>query len=545
MVGLTGRPARGTCRHYDGRVAESQEIGTMPGPNERGGESESPQVRTTDGGYGTDPPQAHDRPAKGSVDDLRQRQNGLPHGHPSSRFNDDGRLKPPLVPLKNLELPDDERETNGAGRDQAKLDRRQASDSRANGAGEHEPSALTAQARLPDARPPQARPPEARPPEARPPEARPPEARPPEARPPEARWSEAWQPEARWSEAWQPEARQPEDSQPEAREQQGSAGQQDARDEPAAENRWATPERESAAQAPELTEYREVIADGQLPREADAISGYGHDAEADADADAAADAGVDRGAGTDSGPTTQHQESLVDDPAPSSVEQRQPRSAEDLTPEQVRIAVRALGRCRLAEGRSVFGSYGERGLTPAMRRIEDELEHGGLVSKTEKYALKSLDRFQEKLAKRIARFPGADAADLAEGIHDGIRYTFVFEADHYVDGIDETRSKIEEEGYELIEMRPSWHTDEYKGTNSRWRDSSNGVLFEVQWHTPASWEAKQKTHEAYEKIENTETSLEEKERLRAYQREVCATVPVPPGALEMRGYKKEARYPRG
>ena len=37
-----------------------------------------------------------------------------------------------------------------------------------------------------------------------------------------------------------------------------------------------------------------------------------------------------------------------------------------------------------------------------MRRIEDQLEHGELVPETEKYALKSLDRFQEKLAAMIA-----------------------------------------------------------------------------------------------------------------------------------------------
>jgi len=98
----------------------------------------------------------------------------------------------------------------------------------------------------------------------------------------------------------------------------------------------------------------------------------------------------------------------------------------------------------------VFGSYGDSGLTPAMRRIEDQLEHGELVPETEKYALKSLDRFQEKLAKLIARFPGDDATDLAARIHDGIRYTFLFETDRYVDGITETRSRLAADGTSLL-----------------------------------------------------------------------------------------------
>ena len=41
----------------------------------------------------------------------------------------------------------------------------------------------------------------------------------------------------------------------------------------------------------------------------------------------------------------------------------------------------------------------EHGLTPAMRRIEAELDHGELVAETEEFALKSADRFKEKLAE--------------------------------------------------------------------------------------------------------------------------------------------------
>ncbi len=91
----------------------------------------------------------------------------------------------------------------------------------------------------------------------------------------------------------------------------------------------------------------------------------------------------------------------------------------------------------------MFGSYGDTGLTPAMRRIEDQLEHGELVPETEKYALKSLDRFQEKLAKMIARYP------VMMHRRPGRReFMMVFDtpssstADHYVDGIAETRSRL-------------------------------------------------------------------------------------------------------
>jgi hypothetical protein len=64
-------------------------------------------------------------------------------------------------------------------------------------------------------------------------------------------------------------------------------------------------------------------------------------------------------------------------------------------------------------------------------------------------------------------------------------------------------------------------------------------MFEVQFHTQESWEAKQKTHAAYEKIEAPGTPVEEVERLRAYQRQVSAEVRVPLGALEIKPYRKE------
>jgi hypothetical protein len=497
----------------------------MPAPEEQG--YELPHVRMSDGdAAGIDPPMARDRPAAGSAEDLAQRQNRLLPGHPSSRFEDDGTPRPPLVPLKNLELPEpgEDREHNGAGREQAARNGWPGSGAEngqaergawADPPGKQAAGAPESVVTKPDV------------------------------------WASVDR-EIGASESVDPQqqAREPADQ-----EQESTGWDEPATDEVKPDDQRDSQQHESPAQREELAGAEERTED-QPGRDADAEAADTEDADtADAgtaDADTA-DAGTTAADTADAGTTApdtaaadpadaQHgtldDEPIADHPAPAGTTEA--KRAEALTPEQVRIAVRAHGRCRLAEGRSVFGTYGESGLTPAMRRIEDELDHGTLVPDTEKYALKSLDRFQEKLAKQIARFPGADATDLADEIHDGVRYTFIFDADTYVDGIVDTRAKIEAEGYSLIEMKPSWHSDEYKGVNSRWRDNSSGSLFEVQLHTPASWEAKQKTHDAYEKIDRIGIPLEEVERLRAYQRAVCASVPVPPGSLEMRGYKKES-----
>jgi hypothetical protein len=211
----------------------------------------------------------------------------------------------------------------------------------------------------------------------------------------------------------------------------------------------------------------------------------------------------------------------------------------ELGPEANRVADEGLAVRQAAEGRDAEGNYGAGGLTPGMRRIEAELEHGTLVPDTEKFALKSPDRFKEKLAKMISLEPDVAPGDHAARIHDGIRYTFVFDDDQYYSaGVRSIENRLTGSGYNLVERKPSWLGEEYKGINSQWRDSATGQLFEVQFHTAASWDAKQQTHDSYEKIQNPATTPEERTRLRAYQREVVALVPIPPGALEFAPYKE-------
>jgi hypothetical protein len=213
----------------------------------------------------------------------------------------------------------------------------------------------------------------------------------------------------------------------------------------------------------------------------------------------------------------------------------------ELGPEASRAADEGLAARRAAEGRDAEGNYGEGGLTPAMRRIEAELERGTLAPDTEKLALKSPDRFKEKLAKMISLEPDVAPDDHAAKIHDGIRYTFIFEDQIYSAGVRDTEDRLVGNGYKLVWRKPSWSGEEYKGINSQWSDADSGQLFEVQFHTPASWDSKQRTHDTYEKIQSPTTTPEERTRLRDYQRVVATSVPIPPGALEFAPYKEEGR----
>ena len=67
----------------------------------------------------------------------------------------------------------------------------------------------------------------------------------------------------------------------------------------------------------------------------------------------------------------------------------------------------------------------------------------------------------------------------------------------------------------------------YKGINTRWV-TQEGQRFEVQFHTPESFHAKQNvTHRAYERLRNLLTSDAERGELESFQREVSSRIELP------------------
>jgi hypothetical protein len=211
----------------------------------------------------------------------------------------------------------------------------------------------------------------------------------------------------------------------------------------------------------------------------------------------------------------------------------------ELDPEANRIADEALETRRTAEGRDGEGNYAETGITPAMRQVEAELEHGTLVPDTERFALKSPDRFKEKLAKLIMDEPDKPPEQHCSEIHDGIRYTFILDFEVYSSAVLRARDQLKEAGYELMVLKNTWSSPEYKGINTRWLDPGRDVLFEVQFHTAESWAGKQQTHDVYEKVNDRMTPTAERERLRGYQREIADRLQAPDGCDGIDDYRRE------
>ena len=215
--------------------------------------------------------------------------------------------------------------------------------------------------------------------------------------------------------------------------------------------------------------------------------------------------------------------------------------ASSLTHDQGKLVAGLLAACRAAEGRNMFGDYDESGLTPVMRRIGAEFARGGLAPGSEADALKSPERLAAKLARLIARHPGRSAEELTAGIGDGIRYAFTFDADFYTEGTWLVHRRLKEQGFELEARRNRWDSPEYKGVWTRWRDPSHRLVFEVQFHTSASWEVVRRTHRAYVQITDPATPATERARLRSRQVAAAAAAKAPPRCTEISDFGREAR----
>jgi hypothetical protein len=94
----------------------------------------------------------------------------------------------------------------------------------------------------------------------------------------------------------------------------------------------------------------------------------------------------------------------------------------------------------------------------------------------------------------------------------------------------------------MIYSKNHWRDDpEYKGINTRWV-TPDGQRFEVQFHTPESYHAKQEvTHASYERLRSPLTQDAERAELRSFQREVCRWIDVPEGATTIPDHQRKGQ----
>ena len=139
---------------------------------------------------------------------------------------------------------------------------------------------------------------------------------------------------------------------------------------------------------------------------------------------------------------------------------------------------------------------------------------------------------EESLARKIL----SDAHDMevspeeaAALIGDVLRYTLCIDEDQYVPTVDKTMKTFEGKHISVLKFKNRWGGEGYKGINTNLK-TEDGFIFELQLHTPASFEAKEAEHANYEIVRSETATEEEKRAAEEYSKQIYAQVPIPEGA---------------
>jgi hypothetical protein len=170
-------------------------------------------------------------------------------------------------------------------------------------------------------------------------------------------------------------------------------------------------------------------------------------------------------------------------------------------------------------------------ITPALRAIESQDPDRHLVGFEN--SLKGRDRIKEKVWDNVKAFT-ISLDEALSNVSDTIRYTFQYDEVRYTRGVRSDIMLLVDQGFRLDALKNSWSSDQYKGINSQWTEPDTGQQFEVQFHTRISFEAKQLTHGAYERL-RAEPKPDKFEQmvLEAFQSKVTSEVPIPLGAADI------------
>jgi hypothetical protein len=173
-------------------------------------------------------------------------------------------------------------------------------------------------------------------------------------------------------------------------------------------------------------------------------------------------------------------------------------------------------------------------ISPALHAIESQDSDRRLIGLED--CLKGRDRIKEKVFDKMKEFVEFSPEEATANVSDAIRYTFQYRETHYTQGVWADIGRLKEQGFELHKLWNAWSDEKYKGINSQWIEQGTGQRFEVQFHTRISFEAKQLTHDAYERLRTHQADKFEQMVLEAFERKVTAEIPVPRGAADIPDY---------
>lgn len=162
--------------------------------------------------------------------------------------------------------------------------------------------------------------------------------------------------------------------------------------------------------------------------------------------------------------------------------------------------------------------------------IQNVVKSAGGSMEGLEYRIKTKDSFIRKVETdyNLAKLDndGITPLMIVNKINDAIRYTAVANGNAFYTMYDKTIKQLINDGYSLVKVKNTWNEDmnPYKGVNVILKSPSR-QSFELQFHTPESFDMKQnKIHALYEEYRLESTSLKKKRELTKIMRELSKTL---------------------
>lgn len=177
-------------------------------------------------------------------------------------------------------------------------------------------------------------------------------------------------------------------------------------------------------------------------------------------------------------------------------------------------------------------AHAESGISSQINGVVDRVD-GAQMRGYPEFVLKSEESFKRKLSTELLARPDLTVHEALSGMKDSVRYTAEIPSSNYVHGVETAVRDLQARGFENVTFKPTWDSPGgYKGLNSTWRDPVSGQTFELQFHTPDSFNAKMQAHELYEAQRVPGVPESEIARLKDEQAEIFRQVERPHGAVD-------------
>jgi hypothetical protein len=203
----------------------------------------------------------------------------------------------------------------------------------------------------------------------------------------------------------------------------------------------------------------------------------------------------------------------------------------------------ATKNAEIDRGYARIREVGENVIVPGVLRVADQDPSRTLAGFD--HRIKGEDRLKEKVADLLEPPSDLTPAQALSVIVDVVRFTYTYHESRYSQSVLTDVGRLKAQGFELDKLKNTWGSEQYKGINTQWLEPTSEVRFEVQFHTQASLEVKELTHNAYERIRSitkqTPETERETEELEAFQSEANARVPIPPDVDIIEDYRREKR----